>query len=571
MPRTSTNEIPRPARAPRPGWAATRAERAAPLALLLLAVSCATHPAAAADGRSVTPPEAAPVAGLPAAPSAGRSAAAPYPTAEIPAALPAMAGLARLGTLGEPLGWEDFLEGALLASGGTEGERDAARSLIVAALGEWTAEAALLRDGTERASAALDFLHERFFRRYVEEQTRVDLAALGGDYNCVSSAALYAVFAKAAGIDAAAVVTPDHAFCLVRVGGRSVDVETTNPYGFDPGSRKDFTDSFGRVTGYAYVPPTAYSRRRVTGDREFLGLILSNRATLLEREGAWREAVALGSDYLDLVGGATGRTFYLDRVSNLVSWLDRRGDSSGALASIAEAEDRAGSDGRLDELELAVTLNALARLGEAGRWDEGWNQALALKASGFEDGRLELFLKTATNNSLAALLAAGRIEEAAALLEGRAPSLARADASAFRAMVAEARLAKAVRAPDFGTALAGVEAVAAAGVLGEARTREAFAYVYVREANRVGGTSGWLAAWKSLAPALARWPSDRTLLEAGRAFRANAVAEYHNRFVSHWNAGRRAEARATIEEALRELPGEKALLEDLAVIERSGY
>jgi len=49
------------------------------------------------------------------------------------------------------------------------------------------------------------------------------------------------------------------------------------------------------------------------------------------------------------------------------------------------------------------------------------------------------------------------------------------------------------------------------------------------------------------------------------------VAEYHNRFVAHWNAGRRAEARATIEEGLRELPAEKALLDDLAVLERAGF
>ncbi len=563
MPRTSTNEGPAPARDPRHGRAANMAERAATLALALVAVSCATSPAAAADSRSVTTPASPPAVGSPAPPAA---AAAP-----VLASLPAATGLARLGALDEPLGWEDFLEGALLASGGTATERDAARSRILEALGEWTAEAALVRDEAERASAALDFLHDRFFRRYVEEQTRVDLAALGGDYNCVSSAALYSVFAKAAGVDAAAVVAPDHAFSLVRASGRTIDVETTNPYGFDPGSRKEFTDSFGRVTGYAYVPPTAYSRRRVIGDREFLGLILSNRATLLERGGAWRESAAIGAEYLDLVGGATGAGFYLDRVSNLVAWLDRREDAAGALGAIAEARERAGSHERLEELELVVTLNALARLGEAGRWDEGWDRALALKAAGFDDGRLELFLKTAANNSLAALLGAGRIDEAAALLEAREPFLAPADASAFRAMVAEALLARAVRAPDFLTALAGIEAVAASRVLSEARLLEAFAYVYVREANRVGTASGWLSAWKVLKPATARWPSDRTLRDAERAFRSNAVAEYHNRFVSHWNAGRRAEARATIEEALRELPGEKALLDDLAVIERSGY
>ncbi|MBN1241637.1 MAG: hypothetical protein JXA15_02895 [Spirochaetales bacterium] len=550
MPRTSTNDRTRSKRGER--WRRAPG-KLVPLALLALAASCSATMAAAATGSS-------------------EARAAPervaVPTLHAPGVPD---GLSRIGALREPLGVDDFLEGALLASGGTPSERDEARRLIVAALDEWRAEAEGIGDGTERASAALDFLHERFFRRYVEEQTRVDLAALGGDYNCVSSAALYALFAKAAGLDAAAVVTADHAFCLVRIDGRSVDVETTNPYGFDPGSRKEFTDSFGRVTGYAYVPPTAYSRRRVTGDREFLGLILSNRATLLERSGSWRESVAVGEEYLALVGGETGAVFYLDRVSNLVSWLDGRGDAEAALEAIAEARALAGGHARLDELELVIVLNSLARLGETGRWDEGWSRALAVKASGRADARLDLFLKTATNNSLAVLLGGDRIDEAETLLADRAPDLAARDLAAFRAMIAEARLARAVRTPGFEAALAQVEAVLASGALAESRSLEAIAYLYVQEANRVGRTAGWLAAWKVLRPAASRWPSHGPLRDAERAFRGNAVAEYHNRFVASWNSGRMAEARATIEEALRELPGEKALLDDLAAIERAGY
>ena len=119
-------------------------------------------------------------------------------------------------------------------------------------------------------------------------------------YNCVSSAVLYMLAVRDLGIEVEGVRTSDHAFINVVIGGRSIDVETTNPYGFDPGGKKEFKDSFGRVTGFAYVAPGGYGDRKTISGRELVGLILSNRVAALERKGSFSEAARLGADYAAL-------------------------------------------------------------------------------------------------------------------------------------------------------------------------------------------------------------------------------------------------------------------------------
>ena len=84
----------------------------------------------------------------------------------------------------------------------------------------------------------------------------------------------------------------------VLVNGQQIDVETTNPFGFNPGARKDFTDSFGKVTGFAYVPPGNYSDRRSIGEKELLSLILYNRVSEYVRRAVLPGRAAAGRERL---------------------------------------------------------------------------------------------------------------------------------------------------------------------------------------------------------------------------------------------------------------------------------
>ena len=183
-----------------------------------------------------------------------------------------------------------LLEAALLFSGTDEVRAGATRQAVLAAMEEAASLARRHESAYELGEAILALAHKRFFRRYVEAESRLDAAVLDGRYNCVSSSALYLILAWEAGLEVGGVITKDHSFCVIQDGIRSIDVETTNPYGFDPGSKKEFHDSFGRVTGYSYVPPSDYRRREHVDGRHLMALILWNRATLLERSGQWAQA-----------------------------------------------------------------------------------------------------------------------------------------------------------------------------------------------------------------------------------------------------------------------------------------
>ena len=155
----------------------------------------------------------------------------------------------------------------------------------------------------ERAEYILTYLHRNILQSYSMYQTGIDAIFINGRYNCVSSAVLYAIFCKAAGIDTTAVITRDHSFITVHIDGENIDVETTNRYGFDPGNRREFQDQFGRVTGFSYVPPQNYRERQNINLIELVSLILNNRISEHERQGRFAEAVPLAVDRAALLLG----------------------------------------------------------------------------------------------------------------------------------------------------------------------------------------------------------------------------------------------------------------------------
>jgi tetratricopeptide (TPR) repeat protein len=454
-------------------------------------------------------------------------AAAPlYAQPADPARMRPGPGIEALGTLPEPLDADDFLEAALTLSGGTPEEADRARSALAAALE--SAEGTRLdpSDPEARAEALLSVLHARILRRYVETQTRVDRAVLTGEYNCVSSAVLYAYLAKKAGLSVTGVRTPDHALCVVDLQGRPVDVETTNRYGFDPGSKKEFLDSFGRITGYAYVPPSRRDARRAIGDREFLGLILSNRIAELELKGRWDESVGLAFDYDALVGSPESRSFLLDRISNLTAGRHARNDWDGAFSALAEAAAALGPSPRLTELEALTAQAALSWFGSRRDWDGGLDYARRIPAAAVPDPRVQGLLRA----------------------------------------LAEGRLRDTVRTAPFAQAVPAVEEALASGILDARGRAELLEYLYGTEANAEAKRAGWLAGLAVLERGLARVPGSGALASARRVFRSNWTAEVHNRFAAHFNARRFEEAARALEEGLALDPGNPTLLRDLETL-----
>ncbi len=158
----------------------------------------------------------------------------------------------------------------------------------------------------ERGRAVLKLLYEDYLSAYNLNQTRTDVALQTGVYNCVSSALLYMAAAKAAGLDVRGQKTTEHAFCSIYVPGnkpetlRRIDVETTNPYGFNPGSREEIENE-DKIKGYYVVPKKYYANRQEISDKAFAGLLAGNICSYCIEENDYVKAVPLGAARYELV------------------------------------------------------------------------------------------------------------------------------------------------------------------------------------------------------------------------------------------------------------------------------
>jgi hypothetical protein len=483
-------------------------------------------------------------------------------------------GFAEIGALSEPLDLPHLEAAALLASGLSPASSVPYVSRLGALFDALQTETGAIADPAAKGEAILAFLHKRALKEYSENATTLDGTLDTGLYNCVSSAVLYMLAARSLGLDAEGVRTSDHAFCSLLAGNRRIDVETTNPYGFDPGNKKEFKDSFGRATGYAYVAPGGYGDRREIGDRALVGLILSNRASLLERAGRFAEATKLGADYDGLCRDADSKAFLIGRINNLVADLESRRDFVGAETAARAADAALPGEARLAALSRTASYDRAAALAQAGDWAGAFDRATAL---GTELGG------TAALGELAAASLAGLARSYAvkgdfagarrAVAERSNRAGTEATAAAY-SVIGEIELVRAVNGLPFAEAAAEADRIFTAGEVSATRYSQAIAAIYGNEAGRVGTTGDWLRAATLAESGIANLravkagagaaPGDGGLARLAQAMRYNFVAEAHNRFGKLYNSGDYAGAAAAIEKALVSMPGDASLEQDLA-------
>jgi hypothetical protein len=288
-----------------------------------------------------------------------------------PAAYPELAPLPlseQLSALREPLPVDTIIDAALQFSGATDPDAAASRERLAALMAKFRSEVADVTSSAELAERALAFLHRNLFTSYSFLQTRVDTALQSGVYNCVSSAVLYLIVARSVGLSVSGVRTTDHAFCTVLVNGQQVDVETTNPLGYNPGSKKEFTDSFGKVTGFSYVPPGSYSDRRPIGEKELLSLILVNRVSEDLEERAFRDALRPAVSAYTLVGSEDARQVMKVAFSDFVSWMGIRRDFAQGIQFIDAVKASFGGSVDLEQPRRDLYHNWVVSALEAGTY-----------------------------------------------------------------------------------------------------------------------------------------------------------------------------------------------------------
>ncbi|MDR3139754.1 MAG: hypothetical protein LBT95_08805 [Treponema sp.] len=447
------------------------------------------------------------------------------------------------------LSWQDLAEISLWASGAAERSPAGGRlsrsgfgEQIRGVVEELHASQALPENPRERGEYILTFMHRRLLKSYVERQTRLDIILSDGRYNCVSSAVLYMILAVSAGLEAEGVMTRDHAFVTVRVGREFIDVETTNPYGFDPGSRREFHDGFGRVTGFVYVPARNYRERFPITQLELISLILSNRIAELESRNRFDEAVPLAADRAALLSGRSRNrdtAFFtdpekdlLDRLFNYGSSLIRAGKDDDALRWADLAEGKYPGDKRWREFRYAAMNNILVKLLRNQRIGEA-RETLHLNMSSLNPSHFDTLDTLILDAELTQLTAGIKtLDEAKAALEI-------------------------------------INNVQPRSPLPPGRKEDLRTFALLKEGEFLAAEKGWREAANFIEGVIGQYGSDPKLENGLRVFYSNRVAELHNTFADLYNHGRMEEARAIISAALEEFPDNRQLITDQRTLERA--
>jgi hypothetical protein len=456
--------------------------------------------------------------------------------------------------------WTDLAEISLWASGEelTAANRSASLEQIRAAATELLLSPELPASGRERAEYILSFIHKKFLKSYSLYQTRIDTLLAGGRYNCVSSAVLYLIFATSAGVDISGVMTKDHAFAAVHLGGEDIDVETTSPYGFDPGSRREFHDGFGKITGFAYVPARNYRDRMTISPIELVSLILSNRISELERGGRFAEAVPLAVDRAALLG----------RIS-------RDGEASAEQPQTALAPAPFFEDPRRDMVNRLFNYGAF--LLNAGKEEDclRWTAFAAPQYPG--EKRWQELALAAVNNRMQKLVKAGHIGAAREFLDKQTAAVGTSNYAVLDSMLFDTELlsgASGMRHVSEGDSLlAAIEQGRNSKRLSAERAAELLNFTVQRIASMLSAAPGrdWLSAIDYIEKTIARFGPTRELEQTLRNYQSSRAADFHNRFAAAYNKRNFEEAMRIVREGLAEFPADRRLLADQEIAEQGTH
>lgn len=419
-----------------------------------------------------------------------------------------------------------FARTALIASGATDGE---VASLFekMEGLSSSLKQEILEREITDeekKAEFALSFLHENMLDSYSLTQTRIDTALNDGVYNCVSSAVLFMYLVKTLDIQVVAVETPLHAFCTVFTGGQKIDVETTNPYGFNPGVKRDISQGSSRKK-YAVVPSKNYSNRRDVDDRRVLSLIYNNRIASLQRQKKNLLTIGLAFDSARL-----------------------QNNFDQSLVNIRQC-----------------VVNAAVEYSSAKKEVEGLSLIeKAVSVLGDNDAFLN-YRESAVGTMLNNFTRKDDYESAFSTLETYKNQLSSSCYSQYFNMITVNGLNYTIHQSDFDVAYKAVKDNQT--FLSEKDYKNMLAFVYSKQADKIARSGDYLQASDFLDGALQELPKDSGLLKQKHSYRQNYAINVHNQAVKLINSGNIEGAKKLLVEGLTVISESSILKNDLSRID----
>lgn len=362
------------------------------------------------------------------------------------------------------------------------------------------------------ADALNQQMHTVFFKSYNKNCFTASDLKDRKMYDCVSATILYAALLRRYAIPFTAIETHDHVLMKILLERGEIDVETTNFYGFDPGTKKEFRSSFSKTTGFTYVSPVNYKRRSDLTIQQLFSLVVQNSISILTRKKDYLPAAKLGYILRLMRTDESGETSYQSTLSNLASVMSRANNEIAlydeAFLWMTDLPENQNKRALLNNTFLAIVQSA-EKTGDYEtaykNLDLSFKYGIDTKHADYLRFRLML-----TNNTCISLLENRRYDEA-------------------RALIQKERDAK---------------------VLGENNLLKLLKSVTTKECNQLYTEQKYKEAIVKSLDCLELMPQDATLV--------NNLKVYYKGYVEYLKTADPKEVRAVIAEARKRFPNEKA-------------
>ena len=397
----------------------------------------------------------------------------------------------------------------------------------------------------ERGRAILKLLYRDYLAAYSLNQTKIDVAMDKGFYNCVSSAVLYMAAAKAAELDVRGQRTTQHAFCSIYVpmaGGKpgqvkKIDVETTNPYGFNPGSKEEIEHE-SQIRKYYVVPKKYYSNRVEVSDGIFTGLIAGNLCSDYIKAENYKKAIPLGAARWEAVCNENPKSIASVRnefdilAANYVNLIPASAAAySSTLDWLSTFIDRWGNDAFLQKNLDVAFINLLVLCNN--------EQDYPLAKSAYENyiGRVSPPQISKADEIITDIIILSKTNDLST----------EEKIDATNRLLATKDLSSSVR---------------------QKRAQLHLESFWLDRLNALMNSREYEEGFVSAAQALLQLPKSTKIKAMQNNFYNNSIAIIHNNFARQANAGKFEEAEAILIQGLEKFPEDKTLTKDLADLQR---
>lgn len=389
----------------------------------------------------------------------------------------------------------------------------------------------------ERGEAVLRLMYRDVLKKYVLTESSITALFQEGQYNCVSATLLYVALAKEAGLETVIYKTTDHSFCAIKTEDRLIEVETTNPYGFDPGTKKAIPAQKKGATSWAVIPQRYYNNKQIISDRVLASLVGGNISTLAMKRNDYALAVPLSIaryefTYKEDTTAAKEVKREFDVVAtNYVSHLQRQGRPLAALkwmaAALAQWES---SDIWQDCIDVVVHNSVVSYLNQskveqAQEIYAGWSQRLTERTR--EEVALNIFIGT---------------------MDAGTKDVEPAQALAF------------LRTME--------QHPAASTIKGAAKLKENREYVWQSQVKALVDQQQFLEAAAVARQGAQSLGTSKLLSNLEKQCLNNHAVTVHNKYAALFNQGRYQEALEVVQQGLMEVPGNRTLQADMTKVQR---